>query len=92
MPAVDVSDAPLRRMTLLIATLIREERASAFARYAALREELAPFLQVLGDDPIAARHKDMLAAADKRITLMAQMSCYCTEGASCAPVSELIAA
>ncbi len=91
-PAVDASDAPLRRMTLLIATLIREERASAFARYAELREDLAPFLRVLGDDPIAARHKDMLAAANKRITLMARLSCYCTEGASCAPVPELIAA
>ncbi|WCQ98630.1 hypothetical protein [Paracoccus aestuarii] len=83
-------DAPLRRMSLLIATLIRGERASAFARYAALREDLAPFLHVHGDDPIAARHRDMLAAADKRISLMARLSCYRTQGAASVP--ELIAA
>lgn len=81
MPAAAASDAPLRRMTLLIATLIREDRASAFARYAELRQDLAPFLQVSGDGPVAARLRHMLAAAETRITLMAGLSCYRQEGA-----------
>ena len=81
MPAVAASDAPLRRMTLLIATLIRQDRATAFARYAELRQDLVPFLQVPGDGPIAARLREMLAAADKRITLMAGLSCYRQHGA-----------
>lgn len=91
MPAAK-ADMPLRRMTLLIATLIRQERASAFARYADLRDDLAPFLHVEGDGPIATRLRDMLAAADKRITLMARLSCYRTEGMACETVPERVAA
>lgn len=85
-------DKPLRRMTLVIATLIREERGPAFSRYAELRNSIASFLEVPGDGPIATRLSEMLAAADKRIMLMAGLSCYRTEGATCESHTELIAA
>lgn len=75
-------DAPLRRMTLLVATLVREDRASAFTRYETLKGDLAPFFVVPGESPAVTEVRKMLAAAERRITLMSRLSCYRTEGAA----------
>lgn len=86
----DPLDTPLRRMTLLVATLVREDRASAFTRYETLKGDLAPFFVVPGEGPAVAEVRKMLAAAERRIALMARLSCYRTEGAELE--AELLAA
>lgn len=90
-PAIAL-DMPLRRMVLLAATLVRENRATAFDRYLALRNEFAPFFEVEGDGPVVANVRQLLAAADRRIRVMAQLPLYRTEGAVQAVEPELIAA
>ena len=75
-------DVPLRRMTLLVATLVREDRASAFTRYETVKSDLAPFFVVPGEGPAVAEVRKMLAAAERRITLMARLSCYRTKDAA----------
>lgn len=74
-------DMPLRRMILLLATLVRENRASAFARYVTLKSELAQFFLVPGYGPAADEVRKMLAAAERRLALMARLPLYRTEGA-----------
>lgn len=74
-------DMPLRRVTILLATLVRENRASAFARYETLKSDLAPFFFVPGDGPAADEVRKMLAAAERRFALMARLPLYRTEGA-----------
>ena len=83
-------DLPLRRMTLLGATLVREDRGSAFIRYEALKSEFAPFFVVTGGGPAADEVRAMLASAERRLTLMSRLSCYRTESAACE--AELLAA
>lgn len=74
-------DLPLRRMTILLATLVRENRASAFDRHETLKSELAPFFLVPGDGPAADEVRKMLASAERRFALMACLPLYRTEGA-----------
>lgn len=74
-------DMPLRRMILLLATLVRENRASAFARYETLKSELAQFFLVPGDGPAADEVRKMLASAERRFALMARLPLYRAEGA-----------
>ena len=92
MKPVVALDLPLRRMALLAATLVRENRASAFDRYLALRDEFASFFEVEGDGPVVANVRQLLAAADRRIRVMAQLPLYRTEGAVRDVEPELIAA
>jgi hypothetical protein len=86
----DPLDIPLRRMTLLVATLVRENRASAFARYETVKADLAPFFAVSGEGPVVAEVRKMIAAAERRIGITARLTCYRTEGA--AREAELFAA
>lgn len=74
-------DLPLRRMTLLLATLIRQKRASAFVRHETLKGEFAPFFVVSGDGPAADEVRKMLASAERRFALMAHLPLYRTEAA-----------
>lgn len=74
-------DMPLRRVTILLATLVREKRASAIIRYEKLKDEFAPFFVVSGDGPAAEEVRKMLASAERRLALMARLSLYRTEGA-----------
>lgn len=90
-PAIAL-DMPLRRMALLAATLVRENRAAAFDRYLGLQGEFAPFFTVAGDGVAAANVRQLLAAADRRIRVMAQLPLYRTEGAVQDVEPELIAA
>lgn len=85
-------DLPLRRMTILLATVVRENRASAFDRYETLKSELAPFFLVPGDGPAADEVRKMLAAAERRFALMARLPLYRTEGVAQDALPELIAA
>ncbi|WDA11819.1 hypothetical protein [Paracoccus marcusii] len=85
-------DLPLRRMTILLATLVRENRASAFDRYETLKSELAPFFLVPGDGAAADEVRKMLAAAERRFALMARLPLYRTEGVAQDALPELIAA
>lgn len=86
----DPLDVPLRRMTLLVATLVRENRASAFTRYETVKGDLTPFFVVSGEGPVVAEVRKMLAAADRRIAIMARLTPYRTEGAE--REAELLAA
>ena len=92
MPAPDATTAPLRRMAVIVATLVREGTAAAFRRYADNRDDLAEFLVVPGDGPIEARIRHMIAAADKRIAAMAGLSCFIQDGAALDAEPDLIAA
>ena len=92
MPASDATTAPLRRMALIVATLVREGTATAFFRYADSRDDFAEFLAIPGDGPIEARIRHLLAAADKRIAAMAGLSCYIQDGAALDAEPDLIAA
>lgn len=74
-------DLPLRRMTLLLATLVRQNGASAFARYETLKGEFAPFFVVPGDGHAADEVRKMLASAERRFALMAHLPLYRTEAA-----------
>lgn len=74
-------DLPLRRMTLLLATLVRQNGASAFARYETLKGKFAPFFVVPGDGPAADEVRKMLASAERRFALMAHLPLYRTEAA-----------
>ena len=85
-------DLPLRRMTILLATLVRESRASAFVRHETLKNEFAPFFLVPGDGPAADEVRKMLAAAERRFALMARLPLYRTEGVAQDALPELIAA
>ena len=85
MPAPDATTAPLRRMALIVATLVREGTATAFRRYAENRDDLAEFLAVPGDGRGDARVRHMIAAADKRIAAMAKLSLYRSDGAALQP-------
>ncbi|MBW7057816.1 hypothetical protein KY389_14180 [Paracoccus bogoriensis] len=86
----DPLDEPLRRMVLLVARLVRENRASAFTRYETLAGDLAPFFVVPGESPAVAEVRKMLVAAERRIALMARLSRSRAEGA--ALEAELLAA
>ena len=90
MPVPDETTAPLRRMALIVATLVREGSATPFRRYAESRHDFAEFLAVPGDGPLEARVRHMIAAADKRIAAMAKLSLYRSDGAALQP--DLIAA
>lgn len=79
-PVTAATDVPLRRMALIFATLMREGTASAFRRYFKHQAELAACLTVPGDDPIAARIRHMLAAAEMRISRMARLTVYLQDG------------
>lgn len=92
MKPVVALDMPLHRMVLLAATLVRENRASAFDRYLALQDEFAPFFEVEGDGPVVANVRQLLAAAERRIRVMAQLPLYRTESAVQAVEPELVAA
>ena len=83
------TDVPLRRMALIVATLVREGRASAFRRYVARRAEFAACLEVPGDGPIEARTRRMLAAADGRIAAMARLTLYRQDGVDLAVEPEM---
>ena len=84
-PASDATTAPLRRMALIVATLVREGTATAFRSYAENRDDFAEFLAVAGDGPVEARVRHMIAAADKRIAAMAKLSLYRSDGAALQP-------
>lgn len=86
----DPLDEPLRRMVLLVATLVREGHPSGFTRYETLKRDLAPFFVVPGEGPAVAEVRKMLAAAERRIALMARLSRSRTEAA--ALEAELLAA
>lgn len=85
-------DLPLRRMTLLVATLVRENRASALTRYEELKNDFAPFFVVMGDGPAADEVRAMLASAERRLTLMSRLACYRTESKISESVAEPVAA
>ncbi|WP_330448597.1 hypothetical protein FLP41_16005 [Paracoccus marcusii] len=68
-------DLPLRRMTLLLATLVREDLAGALVRCEELKSEFAPFFVVPGNGPAADEVRQMLASAERRLTLMSRLSC-----------------
>ena len=85
MPASDATTAPLRRMALIVATLVREGTAAAFHRYADSRDDLAEFLVVPGDGPVESRVRHMIAAADRRIAAMADLSLYRSDGETLQP-------
>ncbi|MGR3749640.1 hypothetical protein [Paracoccus sp. (in: a-proteobacteria)] len=74
------TDVPLRRMALIVAVLVREGTASAFRRYVARKPEFDAWLAVPGCGPVASRVRHMLAAADKRIALMARLMLYRRDG------------
>ena len=92
MPAPDATTAPLRRMALIVATLVREGTATAFRRYADSHDDFAEFLSVSGDGPLEARIRNMIAAAERRIAAMAGLSCYIQDGAALDAQPDLIAA
>lgn len=85
-------DLPLRRMTLLVATLVRKERASALTRYEELKNDFAAFFVVTGDGPAADEVRAMLASAERRLTLMTRLACYRTESEISEPAAEPLAA
>jgi len=91
-PPQVASDGPLRRMALLAATLVRENRASAFDRYLALHDEFALFFAVEGCGPAADNVRQLLAGADRRIRVMARLPLYRAEGVAQDALPELIAA
>ncbi|MCF3974844.1 hypothetical protein [Paracoccus salsus] len=62
-PVTVATDVPLRRMALIVATLVREGTARAVRQHAARKPEFAACLEVPGDGPVAARIRHMLAAA-----------------------------
>jgi len=76
-------DLPLCRMTLLVATLIREDRAFAISHFEALQSEFAPFFVVTGEGPAANEVRKMLASAKRRLTLMSRLACYRTDAVAC---------
>ncbi len=80
LPAPDAMSVPLRRMAMIVAVLVREGTASAFRRYVARKPEFDAWLAVPGCGPVAARIRHMLAAADKRIALMARLTFYRRDG------------
>ncbi|MCZ0962394.1 hypothetical protein [Paracoccus benzoatiresistens] len=71
---VSGTDVPLYKMSLVIEDLVRNRTAPAFLRQA--EESMALDLKVPGDDAAEARARRMLAAARKRILLMAQLPLY----------------
>ncbi|SDL75868.1 hypothetical protein [Paracoccus chinensis] len=75
-----LDDAPLWRMALLIATLVREGTASAFRRYAATEAEILMHLRVPGESPAALRVRSQIAAARRRIADMAGLTLYRQDG------------
>ncbi|MCQ0971784.1 hypothetical protein MLD63_15280 [Paracoccus sp. TK19116] len=75
-------DVPLRRMTLILATLVREGTASAFRRYADCKPEFATYLAVPGEGTAALHVAHLLAAADRRISQMAGLPLYLQDGVS----------
>ena len=68
------TDVPLLRMALLLATLVREDRAEAFRRYFEREEAFAEYLSVPGNDRHAARVRHMIEAGHKRIRFMARLA------------------
>lgn len=80
MGAVSAADVPLRRMSLLIATLVREGTAKAFRQYDRLESSFIHYMAVPGDWPDNARTQHMLAAARERIQTMAGLTLYRQDG------------
>ena len=80
-PVIDPTDVPLRRMSLILATLLREGSASAFRRYDERRAEIAALIACPGNNLSAARVRHMLAAADLRIARLSALSIYQQDGA-----------
>ena len=74
MTAGSDTDMPLLRMALLLATLVREDRAEAFRRYFEREEAFAEYLHVPGNDRQAARVRHMIEAGHKRIRFMARLA------------------
>lgn len=79
-PATIATDVPLRRMALLIATLVREGTASAFRLYAESRDAFALHLRVPGYGGASMRARGQIAAAEKRLALMATLTLYRQDG------------
>lgn len=80
MAPVTSDDAPLHRMSLLIATLVREGTGEAFRRYNRLESDFLRFMTVPreGLDAVWTRH--MLAAAREKIRAMAELTLYRQDG------------
>lgn len=74
------TDVPLRRMALILATLIREGRASAFCRYAENHSEFALHLRVPPNGTASLQARRLIAAADMRIATMARLHLYRQDG------------
>lgn len=74
------ADAPLWRMSLLIATLVREGTASAFRRYAETEGAFVMHLRVPGSGPAALRARGQIVAARERITALATLTFYRQDG------------
>lgn len=75
-------DVPLQRMSLLIATLIREESPKAFRRYLELENSFVGCMDVPGGSRNAKHARHMLAAARAKIRAMAGLSIYHQENDS----------
>lgn len=90
--ATSAADVPLRRMALIIATLVREGTGTAFARYREHQTEFAAFLDVAGNGRAEMSVRKMIAAADKRIRLMAHLTLYRQDGIVHEAEAELVAA
>ena len=90
--ATTAATVPLRRMALIMAILVRDGRASAFARYLDHQSEFATYLAVSGDGPTEARVGKMIAAADKRIRIMTRLKLYRQDGVAHEAEAELVAA
>lgn len=79
-PAVTPDDVLLRRMSLLIATLVREGTAKAFHRYFQLENDFVHCMVVPGDGLDAGRMRHMLMAARKKIHQLAGLTLYLQDG------------
>lgn len=78
--AVRAGDLPLRRMSLLIAALVREGTATAFRRYLQNQDSFGPYLSVPDHGRDSVRARLMLAAAGEKIHALARLSIYRHDG------------
>ncbi|MBV0893500.1 hypothetical protein KTN05_17060 [Paracoccus sp. Z118] len=90
--AVTPDDVPLRRMTLLIAMLVREGSAEAFRQYGRLESSFLRHMVVPGDGLGAVRTRLMLADAREKIRAMAELTLYRQDGDIDGEACELCAA
>lgn len=92
MAPVSADDAPLHRMSLLIATLVREGTGEAFRQYNRLESSFLHHMVVPGDGLDAGRTRHMLMAAREKIHQLAGLTLYLQDGDADCEADELCAA